>query len=577
MRKYMPNMTLRLKLIAGFGCILLIFLAVVSNNILQVRKINSSFNVQSAKMDLKLKALELKVAVQDIKDISSGIMISRKTEFVERYQKKRPEFQQMIIEIGETAVTPDQLKWRSQLIMASTDFLNSFDQAVAIIQDKNLKEVDIQKNTEFLYNQSQQQRDAIFALVDNFYTDYSKDADRAVEDSLSLMKHTQTLMLLAGISVLLVSMIVSSLIIVHFGKSIRKLLSAVVYISKGDLSHKINSRSRDELGELSRGFDNMADHVSGMLARIKEIAGSLSGHSQEFHRFSQETAAVNTNIVRAIEEISVGADQQAQQSERSSSLIHGLDEEINGIRQHSGTMEDTSKEAEANIRSGTESVDALRLAAGQTEAMADKVMQTMNTLSASSARIGKIVQTITDISAQTNVLSLNAAIEAARAGAAGKGFSVIAEEVRVLSQQTNDSSKDIAHIIETLQHQMNELEEHMSGTRKVLDIQQHKVEETLAAFSSIQGSMNDVSEQIVRIRSQADSAQSRNNELVQSVQVVAAVAEETAAGVQEVNSASLQQDESIRYIAGRADDINKLSMQLFEEISKFKTESENGN
>lgn len=563
------GLSLRMKLILSFAAIIIALFGMVLFNVQQVQSIKSQMSRQNEKTDLKTKALELKAVVQDIKDISLGLMISRNAEFVTKYNDKKPLFNQMIKDIGGTASTPEQMQWRSKLIMASTDYVNSFDQATAIIQDKSLSDLAVQKNTEYLYNQTQIQRDTIFSLIDNFYQAYSKEAQEAITASDQQLRQTVTIMLLVAGLVLVATVGIGFAIIRSFIVPVRTLQKAVSELAEGDLRHQISSASRDELGELSRDFDKMTAEIGRMLQHTRTIAASLSDHSQSFRLSSQETAAANASIMQAMGEISTGADQQAQQSERSSTIISSLEQEIQAILSYAEEMRETSKLAEINTEDGTKAVQELNTSASQTVLVYDKVSEAMNKLSARSAEIGKIVNTITEISAQTNVLSLNAAIEAARAGAHGKGFSVIAEEVRLLSLQTNESSKSIAIIISTLQNVIKELEHLMSDARSVTGMQNDKVVETLAAFAAIQLSMGEVFTQIELISEKINQARSSNEQLVQSVQLVSAVAQETAAGVEEVNSASSIQDGSIRRIASQADDIHRLSQSLFEEISRF--------
>jgi methyl-accepting chemotaxis protein len=376
-------------------------------------------------------------------------------------------------------------------------------------------------------------------------------------------------MLVASAFVFFLTLIIGFLIITSFTRPISILQKAVARIAAGDLTHTINSTAKDELGQLSNSFDQMIKQVRLMLGATKGIASSLSAHSHEFHRFSQLTASANTDILKAIHEISTGADEQAMKTESSSLLIAELEAEIRDISAYTTEMKRSSDEAAVGTQQGTASVQALQESTAQSQIMLQKVDAAMLTLSASSKQIGAIVRSIMDISTQTNVLALNAAIEAARAGVHGRGFSVIADEVRELSLQTNGSSKTISGIIGTLQAQIQELQLSLVDARESALTQSSHVEETFGSFSRIEQSTLVIREQIGQIHQKIAYAQSKNDHLVDSVQFVAAIAQETAAGVEEVNSTSIQQDASIRRIAEESDDILELAQQLFAEISKF--------
>jgi methyl-accepting chemotaxis protein len=412
-------------------------------------------------------------------------------------------------------------------------------------------------------------KDNIFGLVDKFYVTYAEAADRAIANSTAALDKTSQVMKFASVIVLIITITIAFLLVRSFTRPIARLQSAVAMIASGDLRHTIHSSSQDELGQLSQGFDHMIMQVRDMLGNTQKIASSLSEHSHSFHAFSQGTASANTEILKAIHEISTGADEQAVQSEKSAQIIADLEAEIGQISEYTNLMKKTSSEAAGKTLLGTQSIQSLSEASLKSQLVLHKTGEAMENLAASSNQIGKIVRSITEISTQTNVLALNAAIEAARAGVHGKGFSVIADEVRSLSAQTNDSSKMVGQIVVMLQKQIQELQASMQEASQYSQAQNSRVEETLHSFGGIELSMEQITSQIGQIHQKIDQAKQKNEKLVESVHYVAAIAEETAAGVEEVNSTSIHQDASIRRIAEESDDIYSLSQQLFEEISRF--------
>lgn len=561
--------SLKLRLILGFACITLLFLAVTVYTIRQMDGIKASGKQQELKAELQIQALDLKGTAQEVKDIASGLMISRSPTFIAKYQDIRPVFQDKITKLADTAVTDEQIKWRSQLIMASTDYLNMFDQAVNVITDSSLKEIEIKKNTEYLYQQTQEQRDKIFTLVNHFYDAFSKDAHDASAASAQLMDKTRLTLYLLSLAVLLLAVGLTVYIAVAFHRSMRKLQSAVAVMAEGNLSHMIETDSADELGMLSRDFNRMVERVRGMIGTLQELGASLSGHSSQFLHFSKDTAAANANIVQAIGEISAGADQQAGQAEKSSGIMEELDKEIGYIWHAAQSMQETSLASAITTRTGQESLSSLEKASGETENAIMMVQEVMSSLSARSGQINTIAATILDIAARTNILALNAAIESARAGAGGRGFAVIAEEVRILSQQTGESSRHVAVITDGLSKEMARLDDYLTATRQSLQNQNQRMADSLQAFNAIHAAMENVAESIAVVHGNVDAVRRKNSTLTESLQQVAAVAQETAAGVVHVESAATAQDSAIRQIALQAVDMNRLSEDLFRQLNQF--------
>jgi methyl-accepting chemotaxis protein len=570
----MKHISLRSRIILSFASLILIFLCVGGYNYITVFDIKEQLAKQTEEADKELFGYKLKQEVEDLSLYMSGYLISKDSGMKEEFGNKLAGLKAGAAQLSGHATTSEERKWKAQFDMTFQEYAGVFEQAEAIINDKSLTPAEVSSAMSRLYDLSSLHKEFVFETIDKFIEKYTNDSNQAQLESDSLLNSTATVSMLAPLLVLLAALVVAFLLIRSFTHPIKELQTAINRIAEGDLRTLIRSDSRDELGMLSQSFDLMISQVRDMLMKSRNIASSLSGHSREFQRFSHETAAANRSIVQAIEEISYGADQQAQQSEASSHIIGELEHEIRTIWDYAQTMRQMSSEAERTTVAGTESVQALSAAAAETEKRVNQALEAMNEVAASSAQIGKIVNTITDISTQTNILSLNAAIEAARAGGYGKGFSVIAEEVRILSQQTNDSSKSISAIIRGLTGHIEALKIQLVNSHRTLLAQNSQVDQTLTSFSAIQDSMKQVSGQIAGIHQKVQLVQSRNNELILSVQHVAAVAEETAAGVQEVNSTSLQQDSSIRQIAQQSQDIDQLSQSLFYQISRFRIDAE---
>lgn len=561
------------KLVLSFAVIVLVFVATAGFNLIQVRGIGQQITQQNEKVANQLMARDLLVLTQELKDISSGLMISRDLQYVDKYYAKRAEFESLLRTIGNTATTDEQRQWRSQLLMARTDLLDLFDRAVSIMQNKGFSETDIQINTASLYKETQQKRDTLFDLISKFDADFSRDADKAVASSEIKLNFTSLVMVVASGFVLCITIAISIWLLRSFLKPVNKLQQAAAKMAEGDFRHNIRSVALDEFGQLSREFDRMIDHVRTMLQGTHAIASSLSERSGRFRHFAQVTASANSSILTAIEEISTGADQQASQTEKSTQLVTELAEEVADISRHTDEMHALSQEARGNTRTGSAAVLQLQSAADRSDELLQQVMAAMDSFIADSVQIGHIVRTISEISTETNVLAVNAAIEAARAGQHGRGFSVIAEQVRQLSDETGASAKSIGKLTASLQGQIARVRTQMGSVQEAANVQGKKLNDTLQSFQSIEGSIDRLHGHMELVQQKAHQAEASNASFADTLTLVAAIAEETAAGVQEVNSTSIEQNDAIHQIAMQSDDIHGLAEQLFSGMSRFQIEN----
>jgi methyl-accepting chemotaxis protein len=565
--------TMKARLVMGFTCIVVISSIVAWYNLSNVRDIKQEMIYQNAQMDQKIAALELKQRLEDTAPVASAIMVEHNPDKADLLEEKKAAFVKNLENLANDAKTAEEKDFAAQVREGADVYFTNIEKAMETINDPDIDPLDLLEKTDQMYVDLQIQKQTIVDLIDQSYLTYTQNVTNALLASNKMVDSTVRISTLAIAAVILFSIVIAYFITRSFTKPVRRLQLAVHRIAEGDLRHQLNEKSSDELGQLSHSFDHMIVKVSEMLGHSRKIALSLADYSHSFEDFSKLTAVANSEIIKSIEEISHGAEQQAELSEKSAVLIYDLDTEMNEIANYTNTMKKSGAMALINTQNGAASVVALKEAAEHSDLKMDHVSNTMEKLSESSSQIEKIVHTISEISTQTNVLALNAAIEAARAGVHGKGFSVIAEEVRLLSSETKASASHIARLISSVQLQMKEAKQQTLEARMSIHSQNIKVTETLESFQDMDASTIEISSQMEQISLKVEQVKRKNDRLNETLQMVAGIAEETAAGVQEVNSSSQQQDVAIRKIAEQAIEINGLSQDLFTEINQFEMEA----
>ena len=571
MRGKVANLSMKWKLILSFAAIVLLFAGTAYYQVNKTKLVEGSMESQKAEMENRITVAKITQLLQEMNGLETALATSSDLEAIDPFAEKE---KQLIDEMSSItfAAGTDSYKKLQQLQIQAEEYTASFKDMNDTMNSEDLDPMTVLDKIDELHTKALDLNQTMLKLNEQLYAAAANNAEQAQSHSFALLNQTMSISTYAAIFVFIFTIVIAILLIRSFLIPVSKLQSALRKIAEGDLRHQIKSNSGDELGQLSHHFDHMVNRVRDMLQQTQSVASSLATYSDSFQQTSSITAHVNQDIVKTIREISVGAEQQAGQTEQSASLIQELHREIHEITEYTEAMLSTSSEANQNTRKGAEAVTELQQASDFSRDSIGKVYEALGRLTELSNNISKITNSITEVSDQTNILALNAAIEAARAGSSGKGFAVIADEVRRLSEQTKESSVHIGVMIDELHSGMQNFQAKMLETKASLDQQDHKVSETLFSFTAIDRTIQEISKQIGQIHHKVDTTQAKNATLAEAVQNVASIAQETAAGVQEVNASSQQQDNSIRDIARQAVDIHELSQRLYQEISTFKIE-----
>ncbi|MGF7031123.1 methyl-accepting chemotaxis protein [Paenibacillus mucilaginosus] len=395
-------------------------------------------------------------------------------------------------------------------------------------------------------------------------------AQRQAENS-EVVDATETSMLVISLFVLLFAITIGLLLSRSIVRPMREMVQAAGRIADCDLTvGDLRITSRDEIGELAGAFNRMKASLHEMVSRVGQSAQEVAAAAEELNGSSGQVSEALQQITEIVQDISAGTEQQVGSVQAGVGIIEGVSYQLGSITGITEAADATSAEARRTASSGDE---AIRSAMGQMQSILAKMQELSGAVERLGGRSSQIMaanELIAGIAQQTNMLALNASIEAARAGAAGRGFAVVADEVRKLSMQTTEAAAEIARLIEGIRSETAAVVQGAAAGSQEVSRGIGIVEEAGAAFRRIHEAVDDVAGQMLRVseETKAIAAESRSAvSMMHSVQEVAAAAAESTHSVShhvEGQFASMEE------IVSSSTMLSRMAEELSDLIRKFR-------
>jgi methyl-accepting chemotaxis protein len=313
----------------------------------------------------------------------------------------------------------------------------------------------------------------------------------------------------------------------------------------------------------------MVANISNLIKNIKESSKVIQQTAEVISSTTIQTSNAVSEVAKAIDSIATGAADQTRNIEAGVHKFEGLGTQIDNIVQLTMRMGEISNNTDKVSKEGLNAVETLLEKSNKASKTTTQVSSVVLDMKKATDQIGVITETINQISAQTNLLALNAAIEAARAGEAGRGFAVVADEVRKLAEQSTEATKEIQKLIEEISSKSNAAVGAMTEAKDIVEEQNSAVESTKQIFDSIIRSIQELSMQIDKVEDSVKEANTEKDEIIGIMQNISAVSEESAATTEEVSASTEEITATMNEFTRNANDLKDISLKLREEISKF--------
>ncbi len=336
----------------------------------------------------------------------------------------------------------------------------------------------------------------------------------------------RTLQLISTLLALLVGIIAAVVITRQITRPLRETLAVVDRIASGDLSQNVVVSRRDELGVLQQGIARMGVTLRDLISGIRDGVTQIASAAEELSAVTEQTSA--------------GVNSQKVETDQVATAMHEMTATVQEVARNAEEASQAAAAADGEAREGDKVVNE---AIAQIERLASEVVRSteaMSVLQRESDKIGSVMDVIKAVAEQTNLLALNAAIEAARAGEAGRGFAVVADEVRGLAQRTQKSTEEIEGLVAGLQNGTQQVSAVMNNSRVLTDSSVALTRKAGESLENITRTVSNIQSMNQQIAAAAEQQSAVAEEISRSIINVRDVSEQTAAASDETAASSVE-------------------------------------
>ncbi|MBR2566842.1 MAG: methyl-accepting chemotaxis protein [Paenibacillus sp.] len=563
----MKRISISQKLLIGFSSVLLLLVAVTSISYFQMVSLEKTYtnliNDRTKKLlQIKNMTIDLKSQQVALRNYIMQPTAENEGEFNQAYE----EYINLSNDLKKTVTSSNMQQYISNSEEMMSQYYDLSQNIMSLTKQGEVEEV------------SRLMGETGPPLIDNFeeIVESMENHQQKAMDEGTVTANLQTASVLRWITIIgVVSILIGLTIAILMGRLISKPIQSVARaagrIAEGDLTGEpLNVRNRDEIGEMAEAFNVMSVNLRTLIHQVGDGAERVAASSEELTASTEQTVIANEQVATTMGEIAGGMDAQVHMVSEGLQTMNELAAGFRQVAENTTVVSEHAAEASAQTITGSESI---RSAVGQMNSIQNTVSSlegVIKELNKHSVDIVKMVDTISEISAQTNLLSLNAAIEAARAGEHGRGFQVVATEVRKLSEESAQSAGEIVTLVSSIEAGMRNAAHSMSVVSSEVQEGIQLVNQAGYTFEEIRTSVSSVAGQTQEVSASIEQMNAGVEQINASMKSIMEVTENAAAGTEEVSATTEEQLSAMQEIASAANDLSSMAEMLQQSVARFK-------
>ncbi|WP_138419459.1 methyl-accepting chemotaxis protein [Aquibacillus sediminis] len=424
---------------------------------------------------------------------------------------------------------------------------------------------------EIMSNQVQPLADELVAgfqeLAENKYTSVEANG----QDNIGL----GNMILYIGLGVTILIIVLAIFVALFTSRMItspiHKVMERMQTITGGDLSQEpLETKGKDEISELMTTTNLMMDNMRYLLQQINNVSETVSSQSEELTQSANEVKQGSQQVATTMQELASGSESQANNASDLAATMESFSAKMQQANANGEEIHQASNHVLGMTTEGAQLMETSTKQMATIDQIVNDAVEKVKGLDEQSKEISKLVSVIQDIADQTNLLALNAAIEAARAGEHGKGFAVVADEVRKLAEQVGVSVTDITSIVQSIQSESTVVAESLQGGYQEVEKGTSQMQSTKETFTEIESAVSDMVTNIQTVTNNLSNMSASSQEMSTAVEEIASVSEESAAGVEQTAASAQQSTSSMEEISANSNQLAELAEELNELVRQFK-------